>query len=55
MSKIRKEYISDPAFDPAIVANASSAAEGLCKWVNAMNTYDRVAKVWNHNTLPLHL
>ncbi len=45
MAKIRKEYTSNPDFDPAKVANASSAAEGLCKWVMAMEIYDRVAKV----------
>jgi len=27
------------------VANASSAAEGLCRWVLAMEIYDRVAKI----------
>ena len=41
MGKIRKEYITNPDFDPAKVANASSAAEGLCKWVLAMEIYDR--------------
>ena len=45
MNKIRKEYISNPDFDPAKVANASSAAEGLCKWCLAIEIYDRVAKV----------
>ena len=45
MTKIRKEYTSNPDFDPAKVANASSAAEGLCKWVLAIEIYDRVAKV----------
>ena len=45
MAKIRKEYINNPDFDPAKVANASSAAEGLCKWVLAMEIYDRVAKI----------
>ena len=45
MGKIRKEYITNPDFDPAKVANASSAAEGLCKWVLAMEIYDRVAKI----------
>lgn len=45
MTKIRKEYLNNPDFDPAKVANASSAAEGLCKWVLAMEIYDRVAKV----------
>ncbi|KAK6177269.1 hypothetical protein SNE40_015399 [Patella caerulea] len=45
MAKIRKEYIGNPEFDPVKVANASSAAEGLCKWITAMEIYDRVAKV----------
>jgi dynein heavy chain, axonemal len=45
MNKIRKEYITNPDFDPAKVANASSAAEGLCKWVLAMEIYDRVARI----------
>ena len=45
MSKIRSEYIPNPDFDPAKVLNASSAAEGLCKWILAMEIYDRVAKV----------
>merc|ERR1719187_1901009 len=45
MTKIRKEFIPNPEFDPAKVLNASSAAEGLCKWVLAMEIYDRVAKV----------
>lgn len=46
MKKIRSEYITNPEFDPAKVAKASSAAEGLCKWILAMEVYDRVAKVW---------
>ena len=45
MKKIRAEYCTNPEFDPAKVKNASSAAEGLCKWVRAMEIYDRVAKV----------
>ena len=45
MQKIRKEYITNPEFDPAKVVKASSAAEGLCKWILAMEIYDRVAKV----------
>jgi len=45
MTKIRKEYITNPEFDPTKVAKASSAAEGLCKWVLAMEIYDRVVKV----------
>ena len=45
MSKIRSEYITNPEFDPVKVRNASSAAEGLCRWILAMEIYDRVAKV----------
>ncbi|XP_071807320.1 dynein axonemal heavy chain 12-like isoform X1 [Asterias amurensis] len=45
MKKIRTEFITNPDFDPAKVAKASSAAEGLSKWVMAMEVYDRVAKV----------
>ena len=45
MKKIRAEYTSNAAFDPLQIRTASSAAEGLCRWVQAMEIYDRVAKV----------
>uniref|UniRef100_A0A3B3UAK3 Dynein axonemal heavy chain 12 n=1 Tax=Poecilia latipinna TaxID=48699 RepID=A0A3B3UAK3_9TELE len=45
MQKIRSEYMTNPDFDPSKVAKASSAAEGLCKWIKAIEVYDRVAKV----------
>ena len=45
MKKIRAEYTPNPEFDPVKVRTASSAAEGLCRWVQAMEIYDRVAKV----------
>ncbi|KAG9434121.1 dynein heavy chain 7, axonemal-like [Apis mellifera carnica] len=38
------DTITDNNFKPHIVAKASSAAEGLCKWVCAMVSYDEVAK-----------
>lgn len=44
MTKIRKEYLPHKDFKPQIVAKASSAAEGLCKWIIAMDMYDKVAK-----------
>lgn len=44
MAKIRKEYLPNKDFQPHTVAKASSAAEGLCKWVIAMDLYDKVAK-----------
>jgi dynein heavy chain len=47
MKKIRTEYLPNKDFKPSVVAKASSAAEGLCKWVIAMDMYDRVAKVCN--------
>jgi len=45
MHKIRSEYMTNPDFDPGKVAKASSAAEGLCRWITAMEVYDRMAKV----------
>ena len=45
MKKIRAEYKPNPDFDPEKAKKSSSAAEGLCKWVLAMEIYDRVAKV----------
>ncbi len=45
MAEIRAKYMEDPEFEPDKVAKASSAAEGLCRWVRAMEVYDRVAKV----------
>uniref|UniRef100_A0ABI7Y3R0 EF-hand domain-containing protein n=1 Tax=Felis catus TaxID=9685 RepID=A0ABI7Y3R0_FELCA len=45
MNIIRKHYIPNPDFVPEKIRNASTAAEGLCKWVIAMDSYDKVAKI----------
>lgn len=45
IKRIRDKYISNPDFNPDIIKNVSSACEGLCKWVRAINVYDKVAKV----------
>ncbi|KAJ8410629.1 hypothetical protein AAFF_G00195330 [Aldrovandia affinis] len=45
MAIIRKNYITNPDFVPEKIRTASTAAEGLCKWVRAMESYDNVAKV----------
>ncbi|XP_066476619.1 dynein axonemal heavy chain 7 [Tiliqua scincoides] len=45
MNIIRKQYITNPEFVPEKIRNASTAAEGLCKWVRAMDSYDKVAKI----------
>ena len=42
---VRKTYTSNPDFTPQNAAKASAAAEGLCKWVCAMERYEDVAKV----------
>jgi dynein heavy chain len=42
---IRDKYIPNPEFVPEKIKAASAAAEGLCKWVRAMDQYDKVAKV----------
>uniref|UniRef100_A0A8C4J679 Dynein axonemal heavy chain 7 n=1 Tax=Dromaius novaehollandiae TaxID=8790 RepID=A0A8C4J679_DRONO len=44
MAIIRKQYLTNPEFVPEKVRNASTAAEGLCKWVIAMEFYDTVTK-----------
>ncbi|XP_053595266.1 dynein axonemal heavy chain 7 [Microplitis demolitor] len=41
---IKRVYLMDKNFEPAIVAKASQAAEGLCKWIRAMVLYDKVAR-----------
>ncbi|KAI8807084.1 dynein heavy chain and region D6 of dynein motor-domain-containing protein [Cladochytrium replicatum] len=45
IKKIRMTFLPNPEFRPEKVRNASSAAEGLCNWIIAMEAYDRVAKV----------
>lgn len=45
IEKIRKDYLTNPNFDPEKVKVSSTACEGLCKWVYAMSEYDKVAKV----------
>ena len=45
VKKIRATYIPNPEFVPEKIRQASNAAEGLCKWVRAIEAYDRVAKV----------
>ncbi|KAA3677673.1 dynein heavy chain, axonemal, partial [Paragonimus westermani] len=45
MKKIRDNYIPNTDFDPKIVRNASTACEGLCKWIIALDKYDTVARI----------
>ncbi|XP_054237169.1 dynein axonemal heavy chain 7 [Indicator indicator] len=44
MTIIRKRYLTNPEFVPDKIRNASTAAEGLCKWVIALEFYDTVTK-----------
>ena len=44
MKKIRSYYVTHPDFDPVKMRNISSACQGMCSWVRAMEVYDRVAK-----------
>lgn len=43
VKKIRQKYINNPDFDPDKIKNVSSACEGLCKWVIAIEVYDGVS------------
>ncbi|XP_068431186.1 dynein axonemal heavy chain 3 isoform X2 [Clinocottus analis] len=45
IKKIRDKFVDNPDFQPSIIKNVSSACEGLCKWVRALEVYERVAKV----------
>ncbi|KAM7373014.1 hypothetical protein PAMP_007900 [Pampus punctatissimus] len=45
IKKIREKFIDNSEFQPSVIKNVSSACEGLCKWVRAMEVYERVAKV----------
>lgn len=44
MQVINENYLTNPDFDPNKVKKASIAAQGLCKWVIAMSSYEKVAK-----------
>ena len=38
-------YMQNPDFAPEVIKKVSKACYGLCCWVRAMDTYDRVAKM----------
>jgi hypothetical protein len=40
-----KPYLAKADFQPAKMKLVSQAASGLCAWVRAMDTYDRVGKI----------
>jgi len=42
---IRQKYITNPDFDPEKIKVASTACEGLCRWLLAIEKYDIVAKI----------
>ncbi|XP_075130611.1 dynein axonemal heavy chain 3-like [Leptodactylus fuscus] len=45
IAQIRRDFISNAEFQPAVIKNVSSACEGLCSWVRAIEVYDKVAKI----------
>jgi dynein heavy chain len=45
IAEIKKDFVDDPDFNPDVIAKASKAAEGLCRWCHAMVIYDRVVKI----------
>ena len=53
VAEIQKDFIENPDFNPEIIAKASKAAEGMCRWATAMVTYDRVAKIVGPKKLAL--
>lgn len=47
INKVRLEYLPNKNFAPNIVAKASRAARGVCKWIIALDKYDTIMKVTN--------
>nr|XP_019946415.1 PREDICTED: dynein heavy chain 3, axonemal [Paralichthys olivaceus] len=45
IKKIRDKFINNSEFEPSVIKNVSSACEGLCKWVRAMEVYERISKI----------
>ncbi|XP_032591888.1 dynein axonemal heavy chain 7 [Drosophila grimshawi] len=45
MKKLQQRILTNEAFDPDKIKTASTACEGLCRWVIALSKYDVVAKV----------
>ncbi|CAL2045248.1 unnamed protein product [Caenorhabditis brenneri] len=45
MKLIREKYISKEEFDPENVRQCSLAAEGLCRWVLAIDMYNQISKI----------
>lgn len=41
MTIIRNKYINNPDFNAEKIRTASRAAEGLCKWVCALDAYEK--------------
>ena len=46
VATVKKDYLSNPEFDPAIIVNKSKAAAGLCSWViNIVKFHDVILEV----------
>ncbi len=43
IEKIRSTYLTNEGFTPENAKKASPAAEGMCKWVHAMSSYEKVS------------
>lgn len=43
IDKIRTSYLTNEGFTPENAKKASPAAEGMCKWVHAMSSYEKVS------------
>jgi len=51
MKQIRARFCSNPDFDPEKIKMASTACEGLCRWVLAIEKYD----VWVTESIKLQM
>lgn len=46
IDKVRTGYLGNETFTPDNAKKASPAAEGMCKWLHAMSSYEKVSFWW---------
>lgn len=45
IQKLQERILTNESFDPELIRSASTACEGMCKWISAIVEYDKVIKV----------
>lgn len=45
IQKLQERILTNESFDPELIRSASTACEGMCKWISAIVKYDKIIKV----------